>query len=261
LDYLWRYERRFYTVYPIPGFPLLPFASCLLPLVYCLLPLAPCFLPLASCNSPFSSIAMYIVKMPALVQRLFPGFTWRMPVKEKILYLTFDDGPIPEVTPWVLDTLRAAGAKATFFCVGENVQRYPAIFQRILAEGHSVGNHTHQHLNGWKNEDAHYLNNVAACARLVPGRLFRPPYGRLRSSQAKAIRNQHQIVMWDVLSGDFDRNISPEKCLDNILRHCRPGSIVVLHDSIKAAPNMRHALTGLLQHFGEKGWSFEPIMM
>jgi peptidoglycan/xylan/chitin deacetylase (PgdA/CDA1 family) len=202
---------------------------------------------------------MYLVKMPRLVQRLLPGFTWYIPTREKVLYLSFDDGPIPEVTPWVLDTLHSAGAKATFFCVGENVQRNPGIFQRIIEEGHAVGNHTHQHLNGWKTDTSIYLQNVKTCAERVPGTLFRPPYGRLRSDQARAIRESYRIIMWDVLSGDFDRSIRPEKCLENILQHTRPGSIVVLHDSLKAEPNLRYALPALLEYFLEKNWAFRSL--
>ena len=203
---------------------------------------------------------MYFVRTPRMIQRLLPGYLWRMPVKEKVVYLTFDDGPIPEVTPWLLDVLRVFDARATFFCVGENVQRYPYIFKRMLEEGHSVGNHTHQHLNGWKTETPVYLQNVATCAAFVSGNLFRPPYGRLTSKQAAALRKQqYRLVMWDVLSGDFDRTLAPEKCWENIRRNVRPGSIVVLHDSLKAEPNVRYALPKLLEYFSEKGWRFEAI--
>ena len=199
---------------------------------------------------------MYIVKTPAFVQRLFPDYTWQIPTAERVLYLTFDDGPIPVVTPWVLDTLRPFDAKATFFCVGENVQRHPDIFQQIIKEGHTVGNHTLQHLNGWETETDTYLQNVQLCANLVPGNLFRPPYGRLRTTQATALKKNYQIVLWDVLSGDFDRGISPQKCFNNIRRHARPGSIVVLHDSLKAERHLRYALPALLDFYAAKGWRF-----
>ncbi len=202
---------------------------------------------------------MYLAKTPALIQRLLPEYTWHIPTKKRALYLTFDDGPIPEVTPWVLDILGGFSAKATFFCVGENVQRHPGIFQRITREGHSVGNHTHQHLNGWKTDAATYLHNVAQCADFVQGNLFRPPYGRLRSAQTKVLKQNYQIIMWDVLSGDFDRNITPQKCLDNITRYSRPGSIVVLHDSLKAEQNLRFALPALLDFYAAKGWTFECL--
>lgn len=202
---------------------------------------------------------MYLVKTPAFVQRLLPDYTWRIPTGERVLHLTFDDGPIPVVTPWVLDTLRQYDAKATFFCVGENVQRHSDIFQQISAEGHSVGNHTQQHLNGWKTDTDAYLDNVRQCAELVPGNLFRPPYGRLRTAQATALKKNYQIVLWDVLSGDFDRDISPQKCLDNITRHARSGSIIVLHDSLKAEQNLRYALPALLDFYAGQGWRFDRV--
>jgi len=202
---------------------------------------------------------MYLVKTPAFIQRLLPDYTWRVPTGERVLHLTFDDGPIPVVTPWVLDALRQFDAKATFFCVGENVQRHPDIFQQILTEGHAVGNHTHQHLNGWKTDTDAYLHNVQQCAERVPGNLFRPPYGRLRTAQATALKKNYQIVLWDVLSGDFDQGISPQKCFDNIRRHVQPGSIVVLHDSLKAECNLRYALPALLDFYAGKGWRFDGI--
>ncbi len=199
---------------------------------------------------------MYLAKTPAFIQRLFPDYTWRIPTQERVLYLTFDDGPIPEVTPWVLDMLRAYNAHASFFCVGENVQRYPDIFERMMQEGHAVGNHTHQHLNGWKTEPKVYLENVQQCATFVPGNLFRPPYGRLRPAQASALKKRYRIILWDVLSGDFDPSIQPEKCFQNIIRHSRPGSIVVLHDSLKSEQNLHYALPSLLKFYTEKGWKF-----
>lgn len=199
---------------------------------------------------------MYLAKTPAFIQRLFPDYTWRIPTQERVLYLTFDDGPIPEVTPWVLDMLRTYNARATFFCVGENVQRYPEIFDRIIQEGHSVGNHTHQHLNGWNTEPGVYLDNVQQCATFVPGKLFRPPYGRLRPAQAGALKKMYRIILWDVLSGDFDQSIQAEECFQNIIRHSRPGSIVVLHDSLKSERNLRYALPALLEFYTKKGWKF-----
>jgi peptidoglycan/xylan/chitin deacetylase (PgdA/CDA1 family) len=202
---------------------------------------------------------MYLVSTPRLVQRIFPRFTWRVPTQEPVLYLTFDDGPIPELTPWVLDTLRPYGAKATFFCVGENVQRHPGIFAQLRAEGHGIGNHTHNHLNGWRTDTLPYLHNVRRCARLVPSRLFRPPYGRLRRQQADFLRRHFQVVLWDVLSGDFDPGITPQRCLQNVLASARPGSIVVLHDNVKATRNLQYALPGILDHFAGKGWRFERL--
>lgn len=203
----------------------------------------------------------YLAKTPVLIQWLWPGFIWKMPTREKVLYLTFDDGPIPEVTPWVLDTLRTAGAKATFFCVGDNVRKHPQVYKRLLSEGHGVGNHTFNHLNGIKTADADYLENVGRCADWVSSRLFRPPYGRLRKAQRAALQQHYKIVLWDVLSGDFDASISSEQCLRNITRHARPGSVVVLHDSLKAQRHLQFVLPRLLAYFQERGYRFEAISL
>lgn len=202
---------------------------------------------------------MYLIKTPKIVQALRPAYLWRIPTEERVLHLTFDDGPIPEVTPWVLDTLRPYGAKATFFCVGDNVRRHPGIFQQLLAEGHSVGNHTFHHLNGWQTGPPAYLHDVRRCARLVKSTLFRPPYGRLTPRQRAFLERHYRIVMWDVLSGDFDPALSPEACLRNIVDSAEPGSIIVLHDSLKAEPRLRYALPRVLEWFGEKGWRFAGI--
>lgn len=188
-----------------------------------------------------------------------PGYTWRIPTSDRTLFLTFDDGPIPEVTPWVLNTLRAFEAKATFFCVGDNVRKHPAVFQQVVGDGHAVGNHTFNHLNGWKTDTAAYLQNVAKCQKMVHSNWFRPPYGRLKPAQKKALLRDYQIVMWDVLSGDFSPNITPEKCLDNVLAHAKKGSIVLMHDSLKAERNLRYTLPRVLEHFKEKGFQFEAL--
>ena len=204
---------------------------------------------------------MYLVKTPNLVQALMPAYLWHISTEEKILYLTFDDGPVPEVTPWVLERLAAFQAKATFFCVGENVQRHPAIFRQLLAEGHSAGNHTFNHLNGWHTENLAYFHNIRHCARLVKSNLFRPPYGRLRPAQRAFLERHYRIVMWDVLSGDFDPYLSPEACLENVLENTQPGSIVVLHDSLKADAKLRFVLPRLLEHFSGLGYRFEALPM
>lgn len=188
-----------------------------------------------------------------------PSYIWRLPTADKSLYLTFDDGPIPEVTPWVLETLRGYAAKATFFCVGDNVQKHPEVFQQVVSEGHAVGNHTFNHLNGWKTDTGVYLENVAQCGQVLSSNLFRPPYGRLKSQQMKALKKDFRIVMWDVLSGDFSPNLSAEQCLQHVLRHARPGSIVVLHDSLKAERNLKYVLPRVLEHFKAAGYRFEAL--
>lgn len=202
---------------------------------------------------------VFIAKTPKLVQAFMPAYTWRIPTDERVLYLTFDDGPIPEVTPWVLETLRQFGAKATFFCVGDNVAKHPEVFQQILAEGHSVGNHTFNHLNGWQTDPVAYLHNVRRCARLVKSKLFRPPYGKLTPKQRAFLERHFQIVMWDVLSGDYSLKISPEKCFQHVVKNARPGSIILLHDSLKAERNLRFALPKVLEHFAREGYRFEKL--
>ena len=202
---------------------------------------------------------MYLVHTPQYVQALFPGLVWKMPGEDRKIFLTFDDGPIPEVTPWVLDTLESYGAKATFFCVGDNVRKYPEIFDQVIEAGHSVGNHTHNHLSGWRTENIQYFNNVRHCARMVQSRLFRPPYGKLKPSQANFLQRHYRIIMWDVLSGDFDRNIKPEDCLQNVINHAGAGSIVVFHDSLKAQANLEYALPKVLEHFSSLGYEFAAI--
>lgn len=202
---------------------------------------------------------MYLVKTPQFIQKLFPGFTWRIPSDEKILYLTFDDGPIPEVTPWVLGQLQQYGAQATFFCVGDNILKNPEIFAQILAEGHSVGNHTFNHLNGWATDNAQYLLNVRRCAHQVKTDLFRPPYGRLLPRQAAFLQRHYRITMWDVLSGDFDPAITPGECLSNVLKNAGQGSIVVLHDSLKAWQNLQYVLPRVLEYFTKEGYRFQRL--
>ena len=202
---------------------------------------------------------MYLARTPRLVQALMPGYVWRIPTLEKVVYLTFDDGPIPEITPWVLDELHKFGAKATFFCVGDNVKTHTDTFEKVVAAGHAVGNHTFNHLNGWGTENLPYFHNIRAAARLVNSRLFRPPYGRLLPSQRVFLERHYKIIMWDVLSGDFDQSLSKEACLRNVIANVRPGSIIVMHDSLKAEQNLRFVLPRVLQHFSEKGFRFERL--
>ena len=203
---------------------------------------------------------MYFVKTPRFIQNLFPNFLWRIPTaKEKTLYLTFDDGPIPEVTPWVLEQLAEYNAKATFFCVGENIQRHDEVFQQVLDAGHTVGSHTQTHANGWEMENRPYFHNVRDCALLVKSNLFRPPYGRVSPKQAQFLQRHYKVVMWDVLSGDFDQEITPKQCLSNVLEATRSGSIVVFHDSVKAMENLYYVLPHVLKYFSALGYSFKAI--
>ena len=175
------------------------------------------------------------------------------------MYLTFDDGPVPGVTPWVLEQLQAYHAKATFFCVGDNIRKHPHVFQKVIASGHAVGNHTFNHLNGWTTENIPYFHNVRHCANQVHSVLFRPPYGRLKPKQAQFLQRHYRIVMWDVLSGDFDPKISAEQCLANVTDNAEPGSIIVFHDSLKAEDKLRTVLPQVLEHFSRQGYQFEKL--
>lgn len=200
---------------------------------------------------------MYLVKTPALLRWLYPSLTWHKRREDRIIYLSFDDGPIPVVTPFVLKTLADHGAKATFFCIGDNIRKHPEIFSAVVAGGHRIGNHTFNHLRGWDHADDVFMANVEECARLVPGKLFRPPYGRAKRSQTRALRQQgYEVVMWDVLSGDFDTALAPENCLRNVIRHTGSGSIVVFHDSEKAFGRLRYALPRALETWTGQGFRF-----
>lgn len=208
---------------------------------------------------------MYLHFIPAPVQWWLSGYTWHRDRKEKIIYLTFDDGPVPEVTPFVLRTLEDYGAKATFFCVGDNVRQHSGILAQTLRAGHRIGNHTFNHLNGWNTPGNRYLQNVQKCQEALPPAgtsrksLFRPPYGRIRPSQARALRSAYELIMWDVLSADFDSSLSPEQCLEKSIRYTRPGSIIVFHDSYKAFPNLQWVLPRYLRHFSSLGYRFQPL--
>jgi len=197
-----------------------------------------------------------------LLKWYYPSLTWHKNRDEQVIYLTFDDGPIPDVTEFVLKTLKTYSAKATFFCIGDNIRKHPGIFSKIKNDGHSIGNHTYNHLRGWATPDNAYLDNFNQCQQLTQTSLFRPPYGRIRKTQISGIRKLvpgMEIIMWDVLSGDFDHGLTPEKCLRNVLRHTTNGSIVVFHDSIKAFDRLKHALPGLLHHFSARGYQFRAL--
>lgn len=202
----------------------------------------------------------YTVKTPSIVKRLFSKYTWCFSSDHKTIYLTFDDGPTPEVTEFVLDELKKFDAKATFFCIGKNVKCHHHLYERILEDGHAVGNHTFNHLNGFLTKNKEYIENVQHAAAHIHTNLFRPPYGKIKSSQGKELLKQgYKIIMWDVLSADFDKNISPEKCLENVLENTSNGSIIVMHDSQKAKEKLYYSLPRILAHFSEKGFEFEKI--
>lgn len=206
----------------------------------------------------------YLVKTPWWLSRLFYcDLNWKMQQDAKpSVYLTFDDGPHPTITPFVLDTLKAHNAKATFFCIGKNVAQHAEVYKRTIAEGHTVGNHTHNHFNGWFTKTEAYIENVEQAAKLINSRLFRPPYGRIKRSQANRLMRKkpsYKIYMWDVLSADFDITLAPEKCLTNVLDNIEPGSIVVFHDSEKAWDRMSYALPRVLEHCTQQGWNIKAL--
>lgn len=210
----------------------------------------------------------YWIKTHWLIKKIFRSYIWDLPNSDQTVYLTFDDGPTPEVTRWVLDQLHQYHAKATFFCIGENIEKHPELFSEILEKGHAIGNHTFNHLNGWHTGVQDYIKNVRFCEESIiknntsKPRLFRPPYGKLKFSQSKKISKLgYKIVMWDVLSADFDTKVSPEKCTDNVLRNIRPGSVVIFHDSEKAFENLKHALPRTLEFLKKKGYRSVDIRL
>lgn len=198
------------------------------------------------------------------MKRFFPSYVWSFPADGKNVYLTFDDGPHPTITPWVLDQLRQYNAEASFFCIGNNVEKFPGTYEEILKSNHAVGNHTYHHLNGWKTDDENYLSDISRASQLISSHLFRPPYGRIKNKQARQIagamqRESAKIIMWDVLSADFDSSFSPEQCLNNVLENFSSGSIIVFHDSDKAFDNLKYALPRTLEFLAEKGFRCKKI--
>ncbi len=196
---------------------------------------------------------MYLVKTPGVVQPFSKRLLWKGDPEGGAVYLTFDDGPNPGVTDKVLDILDAFDAAATFFCIGGNVEKYPELYAEMLQRGHAAGNHTWNHMNGRSFSDYSYFKNVLECARVVDSKLFRPPYGSMKLSQVKAISKRYTIVMWDVLSADWRKELSPERCLRNVTSAVEAGSVVVFHDSDKAAKNMLYTLPRVLEFLAEKG--------
>lgn len=210
---------------------------------------------------------MYFHKTPALIKRLFPALTWQKTVShDPQVFLTFDDGPVPDITEYVISELQRVGAKATFFCVGQNIEDHPALFERIIKSGHGWGNHTYNHLNGWKTDLHTYLANVEKCRQMFdimgarqPYNLFRPPYGLLTFRQIREISNRYEIVMWDILSGDFDVNLNCEKSLKKMIKHTQNGSIVVFHDSYKTERNLKYILPRYLHYLAERDFTFSVL--
>ena len=218
---------------------------------------------------------MYLIKSPLLLKWYYPSLLWNKSRTEKVIYLTFDDGPIPNVTDFVLKTLKVFNAKATFFCIGDNIVKHPDVYANVINDGHAIGNHTFNHLKGWKTDDETYIENILKCQALTKSNLFRPPYGRIKKSQIRSLQSlvlspqsdsrlktqdsRLNIIMWDVLSGDFDINLSPEKCYQNVIKHTENGSIIVFHDSLKAFDRLAYALPRVLKYFKNKGFTFSTL--
>lgn len=199
---------------------------------------------------------MFIEQPPWFYRLLFPGVTWRIPTEKKCVYLTFDDGPIPEVTPWVLDILDAHGVKATFFCVGDNVRKHPETYQMVIDRGHHVGNHTFNHIQGIHYRTHNYVKNVEKASSMIESSLFRPPHGHMRIRQVLGLRDKYRIIMWDVVTRDYSPHLSPPEVLEVVKRYTRNGSIIVFHDSLKAEQNMRYAMPKAIEWLKAEGYEF-----
>jgi len=204
----------------------------------------------------------YLVKTPWWLKKLYPGCLWDMPVEEKTLYLTFDDGPHPAITPFILQQLKKFNAKATLYCIGERVALYPEIFQQVINEGHTVGNHTYRHLNGWKTSGSDYINDIKKADEYIHSPLFRPPYGRIKKSQLRQLTNDEYkmtVVMWNILAGDWDPSLDPAVCFERVKRKISEGDIIVFHESDKAWDRMSYSLPKLLEYYSLKGFCFARI--
>ena len=218
---------------------------------------------------------MYLHKTNVLIRKMFPRFVWKQDTTEKVIYLTFDDGPTPEITNWTLNVLKQYNAKATFFCIGNNIEKHPKIFQDILNDDHAIGNHTHDHIKGWKTKTADYLKDITKTQAVILNqmhesnsgarndvslKLFRPPYGQITPKQGKKlIALGYKIIMWDVLSFDWSKTVKQENCLNNVLTKTTSGSIIVFHDSVKASKNMQYTLPQVLEHFSKNGYVFKAL--
>lgn len=213
-------------------------------------------------------MSYYWVKTRSFIKKIFFNYVWDIPNTQNKIYLTFDDGPTPEITNWVLEELQKNNIKASFFCIGNNIENHPDLFQKIIEKGHKIGNHTFNHWNGWKTTTEAYIENTKQCEESIAQfktadlgtKIFRPPYGKIKTAQAKIIRQLgYKIIMWDVLSADFDQTITPQQCLENVLSNVKSGSVIVFHDSIKASKNLKFALPKTLQYLIEKGFAFDLV--
>ena len=206
----------------------------------------------------------FFIKTPWWLKKLYPGYMWDIKGVGKKLYLSFDDGPHPTITPFVLKCLLEYNAKATFFCIGQNVQKYPDVYRQIIEAGHSAGNHTNRHLNGWKTPDGEYLQDIHEASGVISSNLFRPPYGRIRKSQVQLLKLQYpemKIIMWNILTGDWAEDLKPEKCFEQIRSRITAGDIIVFHDTDKAFARLEFALPRVLEHFTNQGYKFERIVV
>lgn len=205
---------------------------------------------------------LYLVKTPGWLKSLYHGCDWDIKGEAKTLYLTFDDGPNPVSTRFILDQLKAHHAKATFFCIGDNVRQHPELYKSMLDEGHATANHTMHHINGWNSDDETYIKDISDAAQFIENKMFRPPYGRIKRSQIKKLKQEipgSRVIMWNILAGDWEQHLTPEKCLKQVLRKTKDNDIIVLHDSDKAWPRVQYVLPELLKHYTEKGYKFEVI--
>jgi len=203
---------------------------------------------------------MNLYSAPFWIRAIYPkGLIWRVPTNSREVFLTFDDGPVPEVTPLVLEILRKYNIKATFFCVGENVKKYPEVYDLLAKDGHSTGNHTYHHVKAWKTDFNVYLSEVEQCSKLVKSNLFRPPHGQINRKIARQLRKDYRIIMWSALSGDYDKNLSGDQCLANAKKYTRPGSVIVFHDSLKARERMEYALPLYIEYCLEQGYTIGKL--
>ena len=200
-----------------------------------------------------------MVRPPSFLRWIYPNAVWNLPSQQKVVYLSFDDGPTPFVTEKVLELLEEYQAKATFFCIGKNIEQHPELFKLVQTKGHHIGSHTYSHLNGWKSKPTDYLNDYQKGRELTGSNLFRPPYGRILLNPLQTIQKQDKVIMWDILSKDYDASITPETVLNNVLRNIKPGAIIVFHDSEKAKKNVLAVLPQLLQYLKQQGYTMEAI--